>query len=233
MTYTAYSSDRDTPSAHSGEVPGVMQLRAQWRARVLPTLHGDVLDVGAGDGTSLHYMSALTSIALLEPHSRSVRRLRARAGNRPRARVLHAGAEQIPMPDASVDAAVCCAVLCSVADQDRALGEIWRVLRPGGQLVLLEHVAAARGTWLRRGQRMIAPFSRWFDRGCDPARDTEAALTRSGLEAVEMRRIKAAGPWGTAFPHLAAVLTRPPSHTRPPPPRQPDPVGHARGPVTC
>lgn len=186
----------------------VPTLLARWRAETLPTLRGDLLDVGAGSGNSLSYLSRDARVVCLEPHAASVRTLECLAGRRPGTRVLQARAERIPLGDASVDAAICCTVLCSVTDQDRALGEIHRVLRPGGRLVLVEHVEAPRGTWTRRGQRLVAPFSRWFDHGCDPARDTEAALARSPFMVVELKRTGARGPFGTTMPHLTGVAVR-------------------------
>ncbi len=209
MTYTAYSSPRLTDLEVAGQVPGVMELRSRWRRLVLPSVRGDVLDVGAGDGSSSSSLPRSVRLTALEPRAGSVRRLRRWVEGRPGARVVQARAEAMPLPDRSVDAAVCCVALCSVDDQDRALAEIHRVLRPGGRLVVLEHVAAARGTWLRAGQRLVAPCSRALDRGCDPARDTEAALARSPLLVDQLLRIDTAGPWGLRIPHLAAVLHRP------------------------
>lgn len=205
MTYTPYSS----PAISAGPAIGVFELRTRWRGHVLPTLAGAVLDVGAGDGGSLACLPSSARVALLEPDPGSARRLRRQVAHRRGAQVLEAAAERIPLETATVDAAVCCAALCSVADQDQAVAEIHRVLRPGGRLVLLEHVAAEPGTWLRRGQRLVAPFSRWLDHGCDPARDTEAAISRSAFSVVEMRRLNAVGPWRLRIPHLMAVLTRP------------------------
>jgi ubiquinone/menaquinone biosynthesis C-methylase UbiE len=78
-----------------------------------------------------------------------------------------------------VDAVLAATVLCSVRDQDAALAEIRRVLRPGGRFVFFEHVAAPRGTWTRLLQRATAPFSRVFDHGCDPSRETWRSLERA------------------------------------------------------
>lgn len=152
-----------------------LELRARWRAETLPALRGDALDVGAGPGHSLGYLTGATRLVCLEPHIAYVRILEQRTADRPGARVLRGRAERVPLDDGSLDAAVCCAVLCSVRDQDRALREIHRVLRPGGRPLLLEHVAAPRGTWTRQAQRLVAPFSRWVGHGCDPARNTEGA----------------------------------------------------------
>ena len=204
--------------AATGHAPSAWDLRTRWQAGILPTLGGDVLDVGAGEGASLAYLPSAARVALLEPHPRSAATLERQVARRRDARVLRAPAERITVADGTMDAAVCCLVLCSVSDQDQALNEIYRVLRPGGRLVLLEHVAARPGTWPRHGQRLVAPFSRRFDRGCDPARDTEAALHRSGFEIVEMRHVNATGPWHLPIPHLLAVLTRPSPSQRPPAP---------------
>src|ERR1700752_5426183 len=58
----------------------------------------------------------------------------------PRPMLLGAPAEDLPFEDDSFDAAVSTLVLCPVSDQDRALRELHRVLRPGGRLVFMEHV---------------------------------------------------------------------------------------------
>lgn len=167
-------------------------LRDEWRATVLPTLRGDVLDVGAGSGHALPHLRAAASVTCLEP--RPSRRLREQA-QRHGARVDAAAAELLPYGDRTFDAVICSAVLCSVADQNAALRELRRVLRPGGSLVFFEHVGSAQGTWSRRVQRAIAPLSRAFDHGCDPSRDTLQALQETFLTAsVDRRRLT--GPLG-------------------------------------
>ncbi|MFI5693703.1 class I SAM-dependent methyltransferase [Kribbella sp. NPDC051586] len=182
-------------------------MRSSWRSRTLSELRGDVLDVGAGDGAALPYLRGNTRVTCLEPHPGSARWLRSLETG---AEVLEARAEDIPLDDATMDFAVCSAVLCSVSDQTSALREIHRVLRPGGQVLLLEHVAAPRG-WLLRGQRFVAPVSRLLDRGCDPARETELAIRCSGFSIVDLCRLVALGPWGIPIPHLSGVLSRPAS----------------------
>ncbi len=66
-------------------------------------------------------------------------------------------AEQLEVADNSVDAVVSTLVLCSVPNLSGTLQEILRVLKPGGRFLFIEHVAAPRGTWLRRAQQGVRP----------------------------------------------------------------------------
>jgi ubiquinone/menaquinone biosynthesis C-methylase UbiE len=78
---------------------------------------------------------------MTEPELPMVRRLERKAREHaPAAKVLRAPAEDLPFDDDSFDVAVSTLVLCGVDDQPRALRELRRVLRPGGQLLFIEHV---------------------------------------------------------------------------------------------
>lgn len=136
-------------------------------------LRGDVLEIGAGRGANFGLLHRDVRWTGLEPHRRTRERLQREAVGRT---VLDAAAEEIPLDDGSVDAVLATAVLCSVRSPERAVAEVCRVLRAGGQFVFVEHVAAPRGTWHRVAQRVIAPVNRVVDRGCDPARETWAVL---------------------------------------------------------
>lgn len=158
------------------------------RRSLLRELTGSVLEIGAGTGANFaDYAPGIRWIGL-EPNHRRRRRLAAAAiAHGHHEPILTVAAEEIPLPARSVDAVVSTIVLCSVTDQDRCLAEIARVLRPGGRFVFAEHVAAPAGTWLYRGQRLIAPFSRRFDGGCDPSRRTWTSIERAPFRAVDMR----------------------------------------------
>lgn len=152
------------------------------KAALLGDLRGDVLEIGAGRGANFGYFRGDVRWTGLEPNRGAHRELRARAlAHGHDAPVLAAPAERIPLPDASVSAVVASVVLCSVSDQDAALAEVVRVLRPGGRFVFFEHVASPRGTWSYRLQRLSAPVSRLLDHGCDPARHTARAIERAGF----------------------------------------------------
>jgi SAM-dependent methyltransferase len=95
-----------------------------------------------------------------------------------------------------------------VRDQAAALNEIGRVLRPGGQLVFVEHVAGPPGSWLRRWQRLAAPVSRLIDKGCDPARDTGAAIDKAPFTLVEKETFWRPTGLGMAVPFIAGYARR-------------------------
>ena len=106
---------------------------------------------------------------------------------RPEAMVLRAPAEELPFDDDSFDAVVATLVLCTVTDQAVVLAEVARVLRPGGQLVFLEHVRSEDPRVARRQDR-INWLNRIVAHGCNCNRRTLDALTRAGYEVTDLRR---------------------------------------------
>jgi SAM-dependent methyltransferase len=184
---------------------------AATKARAIRALRGRVLEIGAGNGNNFDLLSPDVEWCGLEPSRARRAELARRAQGRPRALPpLDGVAERIPLPDASVDGVLSTVTLCSVRDQQRALAEIARVLRPGGRVVLAEHVAAPPHTWRRSLQRVYRPFSRTFDHGCDPTRDTEAVVRRSALrvESVEHFELPALGRRLT-MPYVVIEAERP------------------------
>jgi ubiquinone/menaquinone biosynthesis C-methylase UbiE len=103
-------------------------------------------------------------------------------------RVLDGVADELPADDGSMDAAVVAGVLCSVPDQPRALGELQRVLRPGGELRFYEHVAA-RAPRLAALQRAL-DVTLWprLNGSCRLTRDTEAAIRGAGFAVERLER---------------------------------------------
>jgi len=106
-------------------------------------------------------------------------------------------------PDASLDAVVFTLVLCTVSDPDRALAEARRVLRPGGRLIVLEHVRSS-GSLARRQDRLAPPWSRLIP-GCHLDRDTATAVERAGF-TIQRAELFAPFPrWVPARPMLEAI----------------------------
>lgn len=159
------------------------------RRRLLAGARGVVVDIGSGTGANIGHLAELglvvTRIHAVEPDPHMARRL---AGRLPPHGQLHAAAaEGLPFEDASVDTVVTTLVLCSVDEPDRAISEVRRVLRPGGQVLVLEHVAAANPL-VSLGQRALRVPWRWAGAGCTLDRDTEASFTRAGFDVTTLRR---------------------------------------------
>ena len=172
---------------------------AQWRAELLRDLSGEVLEVGAGTGATLeHYPKAVTRLVLCEPDPHMRRKLEAKlASFEPQnIRVSDASLDGLPFLPASFDAAVCSLVLCSVSDQKAALGQIRRVLKPGGRLVFLEHVAADSRPERLKWQRRIEPLWKRLMGNCHLTRRTAEAIEAAGfkIERIERESIRKALP---------------------------------------
>ena len=171
-----------------------------FRERLVAGLTGHVLEIGGGTGANLPcYGPAVASLTLTEPQLPMLRRLERTARERhPSATVLRAPAEDLPFDDHTFDVAVSTLVLCGVDDQPRALRELRRVLRPGGQLVFIEHVRADDAGTARLQDRM-----NWLNRlvvCCDCNRPT-------------LDTIKAAGFTLTRLEHT--ILPKAPKFVRP------------------
>jgi ubiquinone/menaquinone biosynthesis C-methylase UbiE len=163
---------------------------AEHRRRLLADLSGRVVELGAGSGVSfVHYPSTVTELVAVEPeeHLRAMAQEAAREAPIP-VTVVEGVADRLPLDDASMDAGVVTAVLCSVSDPAAALGELRRVIRPGGELRFFEHVAA-RSPRLARVQRALdATIWPRVNGGCHTHRDTEAAIRAAGFEIAECDR---------------------------------------------
>lgn len=161
---------------------------ARLRHRTLAPARGRLLIVGAGLGHDVGYLPpAVTSVVALEPDAAMRRRAGKRLATSPVPTWLVAGvAERLPLADGSVDTVLCTLVLCSVDDVDAAAHEMRRVLAPGGQLLLLEHVRAATSR-VAAVQDRVDPFWGRVSGGCHLNRDPRAALERAGFDTSDVR----------------------------------------------
>jgi ubiquinone/menaquinone biosynthesis C-methylase UbiE len=165
----------------------VEQAVGAYRRRQNGEAKGRTLIVGAGTGLDVPVLgAAVTDIILLEPDDT----MRAILADRyPALPVLAAPAESIPLPDAAVDTVISSLVLCSVDDPDRVVGEVARVLRPGGRFLFLEHVAhPAPFPYL--AQRVVTPLWSRLGGGCRLTRDVLEVLHRSPLRVTEWETVR-------------------------------------------
>jgi ubiquinone/menaquinone biosynthesis C-methylase UbiE len=169
-------------------------LRAH-REHLLSSLSGRVLEIGGGTGSNLSsYGVAVESLTITEPDPYMLRRLEARVREQmPTARVLRAPAEDLPFDDDAFDAVVSTLVLCGVDDQPRALREIYRILRPGGQLVFFEHVRSDDPKVARQQDRMNAVNR--FVAGCECNRPTLESIRGAGFDVEVAAATLEKVPW--------------------------------------
>lgn len=179
-------------------------LLADRKRDLLGSLDGTIVEIGPGTGTNFRYYPRGVRWIGVEPNPFMHPYLR-RAGSAAGVEVdvLQDHAENMSLADGAADVVVATAVLCSVRDQAKALQEIRRVLKPGGQLVFLEHVGAGRTTSLRRFQRLVRPFWRCMVDGCDPARDTGEAIIEAGFKPIQLESFRL--PLGPVATHIAGV----------------------------
>ena len=159
---------------------------AGWRKELLADLSGAVLEIGAGTGSTLGlYPKAVTRLVMCEPdpHMRKKLKTKVPAG----VEVAAYSIEELPFQNA-FDAVVCSLVLCSVRDQKAALAQIRKVLKPGGRLVFLEHVAAEGKPNRLKWQRRIEPVWKHLMGNCHLTRRTEAEIQAAGFAIEKIQR---------------------------------------------
>ena len=158
------------------------------RRENLAGLSGRVLEVGAGIGTNFpNYPRAVEQVVAVEPEPRLAARAHAAAAAVPVPVVVIADTAEAFSDGESFDVVVCSLVLCSVRDPAGVLRHLYSLLRPGGQLRFLEHVASAGG----RGRlQRLADATLWprLFGNCHTHRDTERLIVEAGFEVDASRR---------------------------------------------
>lgn len=182
---------------------------ADQRARLLQSARGRVVEIGAGTGANLpFYGEAVESLTVTEPESPMARRLARRLRELAcPAELVAAPAEDLPLPDSAFDTAVSTLVLCTVHDPLRALREVRRVLKPGGQLLFLEHVRSDT-PGLARWQDRLNGVNRIIAHGCNCNRSTLQSIRTAGftVDHVEHGALAKAPPF--LRPLIVGIATR-------------------------
>jgi SAM-dependent methyltransferase len=162
----------------------------RYRRMAMSNATGRLLIVGIGPGTDLMFVPpAVTAVAAVEPEA-AMRRMASALARRHGISVdiVDGIGELIPFPDNSFDSVHVGLVLCSVDDVAATLGEIRRVLAPGGRLVVLEHVYGDGA--MGRFQDLIAGPWSWLASGCKPNRRTIDAIAAAGFDTAGLRSIR-------------------------------------------
>jgi len=176
------------------------------RERLLAGARGAVLEIGGGTGANLAHYRNVDRVTIAEPDLFMRNRIGPKLDEaRVPVEVSAAGAEALPYPDGSFDTVVSTLVLCTVPDQEAALDEVRRVLRPGGRLLFIEHVRAAGSA--ARWQDRLEPLWRRLLGGCHPNRDTVAAIEEAGFEIETFESFYPPDPLSALMPHVQGSAT--------------------------
>lgn len=179
------------------------------RERLLAAASGDVLEIGGGTGANLpFYRPGAGSLMITEPDTAMRRRLQRRARKQaPLAKILRAPAEDLPFEDGTFDTVVSTMVLCGGSDQPRALRQLRRVLRPGGQLLFIEHVRSGDPGLAHHQDRM-----NWmcqFVMRCDCNRPTLTSIEDAGFAVTGVEHLTMPKAPSFVSPLIVGTATAP------------------------
>lgn len=177
---------------------------------------GRVLELGVGTGSNLaFYPPGVSDVVGIDPHGavldraiRTVAELEA-DGLDYRIRLQRADAARLPYRDASFDTVVAFLTLCTIPDFERAAREAYRVLKPDGRLLVLEHVKAEDGSRLARWQRRLNPVWRRAAVGCHLDRDTAATLAAAGFDTAPLQHYRDDTFFPPTAPRIRGELRKP------------------------
>jgi ubiquinone/menaquinone biosynthesis C-methylase UbiE len=156
---------------------------AAYRNRVVPAAEGRVLEIGIGSGLNLpFYTRKAERVIGLDPSPKLLSMAR-QAARRSMGAVefLEGSAEAIPLADRSVDTVVTTWTLCSIPNASGALGEMRRVLKPGGRLLFVEHGRSPDPS-VRRWQDVLTPVWKRIGGGCHLNRTIGALIEAAGFQ---------------------------------------------------
>jgi ubiquinone/menaquinone biosynthesis C-methylase UbiE len=177
---------------------------AKLRKKLLEPAQGRVLEIGVGTGLNLPHYPPVDELVAADPSEPMLRRARRRAAKTGRdVTFVEAPAEQLPFEDDSFDTVVSMLVLCTVENQQRALQEIRRVLRPNGPFLFSEHVRSEdpkRARW----QDRLEPIWGVVANGCHPNRHTLDAIREAGFDISGVEQGELPGLPALVRPYISA-----------------------------
>ena len=183
---------------------------AAHRKSLLSNAAGRVIEIGAGTGANLpFYSDAVSDLVVCEPAEPMARRLERKLATLGRpVRVVRAPAENLPVDSASFDVAVSTLVLCTVGDPQRSLAELYRVLKPNGRLLFIEHVRAEEPR-LAHWQDRLNFLNKCIAQGCNCNRNTVVEIATAGFTVTSLNRDRLRKAPPTVRPLVVGVAVRP------------------------
>lgn len=171
-----------------------------YRQRVISAADGRVLEIGIGSGLNLPLYAGNTKHVIgLDPSPRLLQMAgRARSKALRPVELMEGSAEAIPLEDKSIDTVVTTWTLCSIPDAAGALAEMRRVLRPGGQLLFVEHGQSPE-PGVCRWQNRLTPVWKRIGGGCHLNREIADLIESAGFRMDRLETGYAKGPKPMTF----------------------------------
>ena len=165
------------------ELAGLAQLRAQ----LLAHAQGKILEIGSGTGINLPYYPRPSDVIGIEPDPSMLKKSIKRAHHF-HARMMSGDAMSLPFKDEEFDTVVATLVFCTIPHPEEAIREVYRVLKPGGHFLLLEHVKMNNPA-LGKLQDLVTPVWKHLAGGCHLNRDPSPLLESNDFKIEEYRLI--------------------------------------------
>ncbi len=152
------------------------------RARVCAGLSGEIVEIGFGTGLNVaYYPPTVTKILAVEPSSVCMRIAQSRIDSSSSiVELAGLDGERLDLPSEAFDTVLSTWTLCSIPDVARAMGEIRRVLKPGGSLHFVEH-GSAPDPGIARWQRRLEPLNKRLAGGCHLTRQIPETIEQGGF----------------------------------------------------
>jgi ubiquinone/menaquinone biosynthesis C-methylase UbiE len=199
--YAKYVLPRITNLAMSN--PEMRRLRAAW----IPKARGEVLEVGIGSGLNLaFYSSEVQRVYGVDPSVELQQMARKRLGSIDVEFLSQSAEEPLPLANASIDTVVLTWTLCSIADPQRALQEMKRVLRASGRLIFVEHGRAPDAgvvVW----QDRLTPLWKRIGGGCHLNRKIDEIIKGAGFHIPELMTSYIPGPRPMTYTYQGIAQT--------------------------
>lgn len=180
-------------------LPKLLDFRMQnaelehYRPEVVAQARGVVLEIGFGSGLNLPYYHHTDMVYALDPSVElyNLAKVRIEQVSFP-VEYMHASAENIPLLDNTIDTVVSTWSLCSIPNIEAALREIYRVLKPGGKFVFIEHGKSPK-KYIALLQNILTPISKCIAGGCHMNREIDIAIAHAGFTFEKLERFEQKG----------------------------------------
>jgi ubiquinone/menaquinone biosynthesis C-methylase UbiE len=183
--------------------PETRRLRAAW----IPQARGEVLEVGIGSGLNLpFYSSEVRHVYGVDPSLELQRMARKRVGLMDVEFLSQSVEEPLPLANATIDTVVLTWTLCSIADPQRALQEMRRVLKASGRLIFVEHGRAPDPrvvVW----QERLTPLWKRIGGGCHLNRKIDEIIKGAGFQISGLATSYIPGPRPMTFTYQGVAQT--------------------------